>query len=78
MKTITNLLLVLALTASIALADGHTAGGDRCSTCTPPPCETCLTAPESDTQVAEEAVSEDSSDGSIYEYWKELFMELFY
>lgn len=80
MKTITNFLLVLTLTASMAFADdGHTGQGNRCDTC-PPPCETCLSDPESETPTTtyEETVEEENADESLYEYWKGVLTELFY
>lgn len=78
MKTITNFLLVLALTASMAFADdGHTGQGNRCDTC-PPPCETCLTAPESETPTTFEEQEDEDSAESLYEYWKDVLTEFFY
>lgn len=80
MKTIKNLLLVLTLTASMALADdGHTGGGNRCETCTPPPCtQNCGGFAE---PVGDEAVilaeGGEAGETSFTEYLTEVFFDLF-
>jgi Fe-S-cluster-containing dehydrogenase component len=77
MKTIKNFLLVLTLTASIALADdGHTNGGNRCETCTPPPCtENCPGFAEEEGTVV--TLSDSSEETSFTEYFSEIFFDLF-
>jgi hypothetical protein len=78
MKTIKNLILVFALTATFAFADGHTNGGNRCETCTPPPCtENCggfaAEEPEVITAGSTEEINEETS---LIDYWSEVFFEL--
>jgi hypothetical protein len=78
MKTITNLFLVLTLTASMALADGHTGGGGRCDTCTPPPCtENCGGFAEEEGETTPLGESEEGSEESFTEYFTEIFFDLF-
>lgn len=79
MKAIKTLLMVFALSATFAFGDdGHTNGGNRCTTCTPPPCtENCggfaaddpgaLSGPEAEPQ---------SEATSLIDYWSEIFFEM--
>ena len=80
MKTITNFLLVLTLTASMALADdGHTGSGNRCDTCPPPCTENCPGfAEEEEGQgvLGETLASEETSSTSFTEYLTEIFLDL--
>ena len=80
MKTITNFLLVLTLTASMALADGHTGTGNRCDTCPPPCTEGCALTEQEPPVLAPdgEPSNEENLDESLYEYWKGVLTELFY
>ena len=79
MKTITNFLLVLTLTASMALGDdGHTGGGNRCETCTPPPCtQNCGGFAE---QVGDESVilveGAEVEETSFTDYLTGIFLDL--
>lgn len=79
MKTIKNFLLVLTLTASMALADdGHTGTGNRCETCTPPPCtENCPGFAEGESGSLTLSQTEESEDVSFTEYLTEIFLDLF-
>ena len=79
MKTITNFLLVLTLTASMAFADGHTNGGGRCDTCPPPCTENCGFVEQEPPVIPaeDEGTSDESSDQSLYEYWAEVLTGLF-
>lgn len=80
MKTIRNLFLVFALTATSVFADGHTNGGNRCDTCTPPPCtENCGGfAPEEPEVLTITGTQAESDESSVFDfdYWSELFFEL--
>lgn len=80
MKTVKNILLVIALSTTFALADdGHTGGGNRCATC-PPPCSTCLTdgtiEDDATTLQSTPEASENSTGPSLIDYFRELFIEL--
>lgn len=68
MKTLRNLFLVIALSTSFAMADGHTGNGNRCT-------EPCLTAepPASTTETTNE---EEVPVFTAVEFWSELFFEL--
>ena len=78
MKTIKNLILVLALTATFAMADdGHTSGGDRCATCTPPPCtENCSGLAAEDPGVVETGTEVQNDETSLIEYWSNMFFDV--
>jgi len=79
MKTIKNLILVFALTVTFAFGDdGHTGGGNRCDTCTPPPCtENCGGfAAEEPGVVSETGTEVTNEEESLTEYWKRMFLEL--
>lgn len=79
MKTITNLFLVFALTATFAFADGHTNGGNRCDTCTPPPpcTENCCGFAGDESGLLPVIESEEQNEETSYvEYWSTLFFEL--
>ena len=80
MNKIKSTIVVIALSASIALADdGHTGSGGRCETCTPPPCtENCTgyvaqQEPEVVTATGTEGSTEETS---LIESWTEMFFEL--
>lgn len=78
MKTITNFLLVLTLTASMAFADGHTNGGGRCDTCEPPPCtENCPGFAEEESGSLTLSGTEESEEMTFTEYLTEIFLDLF-
>lgn len=79
MKTIKNFLLVLTLTASMAFADdGHTGTGNRCETCTPPPCtENCGGFAEEGGGSLTLSQTEESEEMTFTEYVTEIFFELF-
>ncbi|HEX6278372.1 MAG TPA: hypothetical protein VFZ49_00025 [Pyrinomonadaceae bacterium] len=79
MKTLKNLLLVLALTTTLAIADdGHTGNGNRCDTC--PPCtENCLTDGGQSGTESNESITKsegETEDYTTVEYWTELFFGL--
>ena len=79
MKTIRNLILVLALTVTFAFGDdGHTGGGGRCDTCTPPTCtENCGGFAAQDPETAIESTTEtDDDETSLIDYWSKAFFEL--
>ncbi|HQU92126.1 MAG TPA: hypothetical protein PLK77_07505 [Pyrinomonadaceae bacterium] len=81
MKTIKNLILVFALTTTFAFGDdGHTGGGNRCDTCTPPPTctENCggnIAAGETEviTGTGADATGEETS---LIEYWSKIFFDM--
>ena len=81
MKTVKNILLVIALSTTFALADdGHTGGGNRCATC-PPPCSSCLTdgSTEEDATTLQQPTTEtDETVGEVsaLDYFSELLLEL--
>jgi hypothetical protein len=78
MKTITNFLLVLTLSASMAFADGHTNGGNRCDTCPPPPCtENCGLTEEEGAGTLSGTETGESEEVSFTEYVTEIFLDLF-
>lgn len=77
MKNLRNLFLVLALTCSYAMADGHSGSGNRCDSC--PPCiENCLDGgEENSTSSAEVTLNEEANDDSTTSQdWSEWFFEL--
>jgi hypothetical protein len=78
MKTIRNLFLVLALTASFAYADGHTGSGNRCDTCPPPCTENCVDGftNEGALVISGEPTEVQSEEQTIFEYWTETLLEL--
>lgn len=78
MKTIKHMFLVIALTASLALADdGHTGNGTRCDTCTPPPCtENCGGLAADEPVVTETGTEVQTEEQSLIEYWSEVFFDL--
>jgi len=78
MKTVRNLFLAFVLTSSFALADdGHTNGGNRCDTCTPPPCtENCGGLAVDEPVVIEIGTEAQSEETSLVEYWSEVFFDL--
>jgi len=79
MNKIKNIIVVIALSASIALADdGHTGSGDRCTTCTPPPCtENCSGLAAQEPEVVTATGTEESNgETSLIESWTEMFFEL--
>ena len=77
MKKITNLVLVFTLSAMIALGDdGHTGGGNRCETCTPPPCtQNCpgFAEEEGSTTLADPELDNETS---FTEYVTKIFWDL--
>lgn len=80
MKTITNFLLVLTLTASMAFADGHTGQGNRCDTCPPPCTENCGSVEYEEPQVTSKQAQpvEEAAEESLFDYWREVLTELFF
>lgn len=79
MNKIKSIIAVIALSASIALADGHTGSGDRCTTCTPPPCtENCEGFAAQEPEVVTATGTEEASgeDTSLMESWTKMFFEL--
>lgn len=80
MKTIRNLILVLALTVTFAFGDdGHTGGGGRCDTCTPPACtENCggFAGQDPETDIVSTTETDDDDETSLIDYWSKAFFEL--
>lgn len=79
MKTIRNLFLVFALTATFAFADGHTGNGNRCDTCPPPCTENCggfAGEEEGQAIVSNELTEAQAEEESYFEYWTEVLFEL--
>ena len=78
MKTIKNLILVFALSVTFAFGDdGHTGGGGRCDTCTPPDCtENCSGIAAEDPSVSETGTEVRSEGESLTDYWSRMFFEL--
>ena len=79
MNKIKSTLVVIALSASIAIADdGHPGSGDRCTTCTPPPCtENCTGYAAQEPEVVTATGTEGSTEEtSLIESWTEMFFEL--
>ena len=78
MKTIRNLILVLALSVTVAIADdGHTNGGNRCDTC--PPCtENCGGFAPEESGIITEGTTEAPPDEetSVFEYWSKVIFEM--
>lgn len=81
MKTIKNLILMFALSVTFAFGDdGHTGGGGRCDTCTPPPActENCGGfAATQDPEVAiDPSTGTNDEETSMIDYWSNMFFEL--
>ena len=79
MRTIKNLILVLALSVTFAFGDdGHTNGGNRCATCTPPPCtESCGGSAAEEPGVVTGSTEETNvEETSLIDYWSDVFFEL--
>lgn len=78
MKTIRNLFLALALTASVAYADGHTGSGNRCDTCPPPCTENCFDGSpvQEPVVLSAEPVEPQTEEQTIFEYWTEVLLEM--
>ncbi len=82
MKKLSSILTIIVLSASIALADGHTGSGGRCETnCTPPPCTTnCggngLAPADDEGIVSETGNTTNEEEFSMVDYLSEIFFEL--
>lgn len=78
MKNIAKLILIVMMFTSVTVAnDGHTGGGNRCDTCTPPPCtENCATETAGVTEVEALAQESEESDESILDYFTEIILEM--
>ncbi|MEQ1765358.1 MAG: hypothetical protein ABL984_19675 [Pyrinomonadaceae bacterium] len=79
MKTIKNLILVFALSVTFAFGDdGHTGSGNRCATCTPPPCtENCGGFAAEEPEVLTGSTTETNDEETSWtEYWSEVFFEM--
>ena len=79
MNKIKSTVVVIALSASLALAgDGHTGSGNRCDTCPPPPCtENCTGYAAQEPEVVTATGTEGSTEEtSLIESWAEMFFEL--
>ena len=78
MNKIKNIIVVIALCASFSMADdGHTGSGDRCTTCTPPPCtENCSGVAAAEPEVVTATTETNDEETSWTEYWSEMFYEL--
>ena len=78
MNKIKNIIAVIALSASFAIAgdgDGHTGSGNRCETC--PPCtENCTSGYAEQDPEAVTGMEETGGETSLIESWTEMFFEL--
>jgi hypothetical protein len=78
MKNLAKLILIVTMFTSIAIADdGHTGGGNRCETCTPPPCtENCVTDNGGITELEMAAQESEEGNESILDYFTKVIMEM--
>ena len=78
MKNLAKLILIVTMFTSVAIADdGHTGGGNRCATCTPPSCiENCVTDNAGITEREMTAQESEEGNESILDYFTKVIMEM--
>ena len=78
MKNLAKLVLIVTMFTSAAIADdGHTGGGNRCETCTPPSCsENCVTDNSGITELEMAVQESEEGSESILDYFTKVIMEM--